>query len=288
MIDLHIHTTYSDGVKTVTEILKMAENKNLSMISITDHDTCDAYNELETIDVKKYFSKKIITGVELTTTYNNNRIELLAYEFNNHNKITSYIKNYLDIDYEQAVKNKRLNFINKIKLLGYRCDEEYINSIINDNYFEQKFYDNIVSNNPGFSEKFNINKKDFFRTEVCNPNSIFFIDYSNLRPKIHELVDLIHENGGLVFLAHPYLYKLNNLDQVIIDLKNNYNIDGIEVMHSSFNMDEVNHLINLAKEHNLCTSGGSDYHGEFRPEATVGLACNNTKSISSKIYNKNN
>ena len=79
MIDLHIHTNNSDGSDSVIEVLKKAEKLGLKTISITDHDTCRAYEELKNIDIKKYYSGNIIKGVELRCFYNRRIIELLGY-----------------------------------------------------------------------------------------------------------------------------------------------------------------------------------------------------------------
>ena len=65
MIDLHIHTTHSDGDYTVTQILQKAEDEKLDIISITDHNQISAYDELDTILIKNYFKGKIIVGTEL-------------------------------------------------------------------------------------------------------------------------------------------------------------------------------------------------------------------------------
>lgn len=70
MIDLHIHTNYSDGKCSLTEILKMAEVNQLEYISITDHDTTDAYFELETLNIENYYSGKIMNGIEIHFNYN--------------------------------------------------------------------------------------------------------------------------------------------------------------------------------------------------------------------------
>ena len=86
MIDLHIHTLYSDGDKTVEEILKMCEEKHIEYISITDHDTCKQYQE-EILKDNTIFSGKIIKGSELHAMFKNENIEILAYNIN-HN-ITS-------------------------------------------------------------------------------------------------------------------------------------------------------------------------------------------------------
>ena len=78
MIDLHMHTIYSDGDKTVEEVLKMCEEKKLEYISITDHDTCKQYED-EAIKNNKIFNGKIIKGTELHAVFQNRSIEILAY-----------------------------------------------------------------------------------------------------------------------------------------------------------------------------------------------------------------
>ena len=79
MIDLHLHTKHSDGTDSVKELLENVENANLDIISITDHDSVDAYFELEDDNLRKIFSGKIITGVEMKTHYNGIPIEVLGY-----------------------------------------------------------------------------------------------------------------------------------------------------------------------------------------------------------------
>lgn len=80
MVDLHTHTKYSDGTDDVIPYLQKAENVGLKCISITDHDTVEAYMELKNIDIKKYYTGKIITGCEIFTLIDGTTIELLGYD----------------------------------------------------------------------------------------------------------------------------------------------------------------------------------------------------------------
>ena len=95
MIDLHIHTTYSDGDKTVAEILKMCEEKKLEYISLTDHDTCKQYNDKALKD-NNIFSGKIIKGTELHAVFQKKNIEILAYDID-----TEVINNWCDKYYSE-------------------------------------------------------------------------------------------------------------------------------------------------------------------------------------------
>lgn len=81
MIDIHSHTTYSDGSFSVEKLLSEAEKLNLSLLSITDHNTVQAYYELQNPNIRDKFKGKIIPGVEITTTYKGETIEVLGYGF---------------------------------------------------------------------------------------------------------------------------------------------------------------------------------------------------------------
>ena len=113
MIDLHIHTTYSDGTDSLKEVLQKAENKNLSVISITDHNNCDAYFELENLNVSDYFTGRIIAGIELNTKAEGVPIEILGYniDYKKMNELAK--KTYLSPDKRNELEFERL--VNKCK-----------------------------------------------------------------------------------------------------------------------------------------------------------------------------
>jgi hypothetical protein len=91
MVDMHIHTTYSDGTKTVEEVLKRCEEKKLEYISITDHNTCKQYKD-EALN-KNIFTGKIVKGAEMNATLDNGkRIEFLAYNIKNSEIIEEWIE----------------------------------------------------------------------------------------------------------------------------------------------------------------------------------------------------
>lgn len=106
MIDLHIHTSYSDGTDSVKEILKKANQIHLETISITDHNTCKAYFEMEKFNVSEIYDGDVIVGCEFTTSYDNRLIEVLGYGFD-------YVKveEYLNKFYSEELVNERTNIL---------------------------------------------------------------------------------------------------------------------------------------------------------------------------------
>lgn len=97
MIDIHIHTLYSDGDKTVEEVLKMCEKRNLNYISITDHNTCKQYED-EALK-KNIYTGKIIKGVEMNATFKNKPIEILGYNIKEPQIIEKCLKNSSPMNY---------------------------------------------------------------------------------------------------------------------------------------------------------------------------------------------
>ena len=81
MIDLHVHSSNSDGYYTVKEILEMAQEKGINTISFCDHNVLGAYEELKNMDVEKYYDGKIITGIEFSFVYDNKVFHMLGYNF---------------------------------------------------------------------------------------------------------------------------------------------------------------------------------------------------------------
>jgi len=119
MIDLHIHTNNSDGTENVIEVLKRAEEQNLSYISITDHESVNGHYELREINIKDYYSGKVIPGVELKNYYKDRVIDILAYNLD----IDKSIIAFFDILYTRPRKNVSFSYIidKTLKLCYCKC-----------------------------------------------------------------------------------------------------------------------------------------------------------------------
>lgn len=96
MIDLHTHTIFSDGTWTLEEMLTNAEKANISILAITDHDTALPHIKLKDIDIKKFFSGRVIVGGEFNAIFKNTKIELLGYNFN-----PVQLQNWIDNTYNK-------------------------------------------------------------------------------------------------------------------------------------------------------------------------------------------
>ena len=284
MIDLHIHTKYSDGTKSLIEILKEAQSIPLDIISITDHDSVKAYFEIDSIDTYKYYKGKIIVGCEFNCLYDNIRIELICYNFD-YKQIDKYLSSFYAIRVVLARKKEELDiYIEKCKKHGIRTSKNL--KVDKKLMVIDILYDDIV--------KYEENKK-FFAPEVFNSKTIFYRkcvndkefilykDYYKDVPSALDISKLVKKSGGKVFLAHPYVYALEDHLKFINNIYKDGIIDGLECYHSNFTESQTNTLLEYAKKNNLLISGGTDYHGDKYPQIHLGRGYNNKLKISDEI-----
>lgn len=285
MIDIHMHTIYSDGDKTVEEVLKMCEERKLEYISITDHDTCKQYDD-EALKNNKIFSGKIIKGTELHAAFQNRNIEILAYNINP-SIINEWCEKYYSEDklkkQQEICQNRLFDICNKHGLI---YDKSKIRKPKKaSEYVERPIYEEIMTHKENhkilgeFTESFGI----FFRKGLANPESSYFMNHIEFRPKYKEVIDIIHKAGGKAFLAHPFEYKFEDTVGFINDLRKEEKLDGIECFHpSSADNDKKDILVEYARKNNLYISGGSDYHGSPKPDIEIGVGKGNL-NISKEI-----
>ena len=287
MIDLHIHSTYSDGTYNPIELLQKAEKLGLEIISITDHESIDAHIELSNVNVEEYYRGKVITGIELKTAYKSVPIEILGYGVN-----VEKIKKLMNIQQENKRKAqvKYLECLkNTGKKIGLKFDEN-VQMSAEDFWAGLTFLNSIerTEENREVIEKYNIGLSGdtFYRNCISNPNNIFYIDEEKdmLSPK--EIIEEIHNAGGIAFLAHSLIYAWGDLPrqlEVVEEFINEYDIDGIECYHSLFSTEGTEELLKLCDKYNLYKSGGSDYHGIDKPYIELGTGKENNLNISKDL-----
>lgn len=284
MIDLHTHTSHSDGTDSVEELLKNAENQNLEIISITDHDQVGAYYELESNpELRKLFSGKIIIGSELKTYFDEVPVEVLAYGID-YKKIRIH-----KIDNEKMQKEVLEKAKNIARSLGLKFDEENTYIDIKDPTKQWAAFSlgnellKHEENKEIISKIGEFTATSFFRVHQSNRESPFFIDETYASIDINETIKRIHEAGGLAFLAHGYEYPFKNSNEIIEKILSTTDIDGAECIYPTFSERQVADIINLCKKHNKFMSGGSDYHAKNKPHISLGTGINNNIKVEYQI-----
>lgn len=271
MYDLHMHTNRSDGSDTWQEILQKAEEAGLAGISITDHDHCRVYREIERPE--RYFSGVLIPGVELQAMQNGISLELLGYGIDTVKMDECINGLYLPAD------EINLALLTRLYAKCVAAGMEFAPGVVENYSRDIDFYATHYLHDE--MRKFPANRRFveddtswaheniFFRRYTANPESAFFVEQADLAPSAEQVIEAIHACGGRAFVPHIYQYDENSepLLQSLLKLP----IDGIECYYPTFTPAQTAFLLETCKKHGLKISGGSDYHGAFRPANRLGM-----------------
>lgn len=264
MIDLHTHTNHSDGTLTPIEILKRAQARNLTHLSITDHNNVDAYFAIG--NYQDHFTGKLINGIEMACFYRGREIEILGYDFDL-NKIKELLHGvYMTHDQVMTIKAKKIyNALikNNVRLSPDTKPENFDTA---KDYYPSKYFWQDITKYP--ENKQIITDQDawnnsvmWYRHYFANPHSPFFIGEDNFYPSVETVINIIKQSGGKTFIPHIFTYRDNALEY-LTGLTREFQIDGIECYYFKHTPEQIEYLLNFCKENNLLISAGSDFHGK--------------------------
>lgn len=270
MIDLHIHTTSSDGSDEPKDILIKAQQSSLKYISITDHDSIDAYKKLKEIKVNNYFKGEIIPGCEFAAVHNGKPVEILGYG------IDLETINLMGVISDEKFLERENEYLKKMMSVCKSLNLTYSNtlSIKGGKYFATQVMHSDLKKYPEnekyFTKEIWESVNAFYRICVNNEDSPFFLNQMENYPTVQEVASLIKTAGGKAFLAHLYGYFVKDYEEFLNSIVSLNALDGIECYHSLHSMDKTKYLLNYCNAHKLYVSGGSDYHGQIKPTVKIG------------------
>jgi len=257
-----MHTTCSDGSLTVPELLTLAERKGLEYISITDHNNTKAYKELAKPEIRRLFSGKIITGIEIGSLADGNLVEILGYGINP-DKMQSFLDNNPPARYDEYLPKAICHKCESLGLtLEAKCQclrPDALMQLIVDQH--QDFLKSINEPYP------NVNR--LYRAGLTNKHSKLYLGFKGMFESAQTVVQWVHQSGGKAFLAHPGKYGANAAE--ILEAVKNI-VDGIECFHYSASPKYRDELVQFCKDNGLLISGGSDFHGTPKPTVELGSA----------------
>ncbi len=257
-IDLHVHTTASDGSMSPREVVRYACEKDLKAIAITDHD--DVSGIADAVDEGKILGVEVIPGVELSVDHEGVFFHLLGYMIDWEN---SDLNNALyELRESRNIRNRKI--INKLNELGCSITyeevlEESVSGAVGRPHFAQ------VMLKSGFVNDY----YEAFNKYLRNGGPAYFGRDKISFPKASEL---IRNAGGLPVLAHPHslgIKERSKLSQFIDDLAK-YGLKGIEAHYSKHSKSQTSLYTFLAQERELIITGGTDFHGENKPGVDLG------------------
>lgn len=266
IIDLHSHTTASDGEYTPKQLIDKAIEKNISVLAITDHDTIDGLDEAIIYSENKKI--KIVPGIEFSAKVDIGKMHILGlyidYSKPDFKTITDELK--------KDRNNRNNNFIKMFNELGYDIKIDDVKKYVIGNVIAKPHFAQVLLEK-GYIKDIEEAYDKFFNVPPLNT-----IKRMTLSPK--KTIETIKKANGIAILAHPKTLKLDckNFDNKIKELVS-YGLDGIECYHSMHTSDEIKEYIDIAKKYNLIISKGSDYHGpKLSPDIKLGSGKDNNIS----------
>ena len=252
LIDLHLHTYYSDGTFTPEQVAKAAEEMKLAAISLTDHDTIEGCDRLAKACDERNI--EFIPGTELSVDIEGNEMHLLGYFLDTQNErlITE------TTNYQQNRTIRVHGLVDQLNELGIELDADDV-------------FDLAKCKAPGRPHVARALVKHGFCGSVDEAFSRFlrrgataWVPKTNV--DYREGIELIHQAGGLAVMAHP---GLNKIDHLIPDLVK-ADLDGLECWHTRHPKSTAKRYREMAERYGLIITGGSDCHGAGRGHPLIG------------------
>lgn len=265
MIDLHVHTTASDGQYTPTEIIQKAAEKNVNVIAITDHDTVAGLEEAKKAGLE--YGVTVVPGVELNINFPTGEFHLLGLGF-------THISEGLDLIIKNLVENRELRnklIIQKMQEAGVQITleellEDFPNTIIGRPHFAAELVKKkIVKTRQEAFDRYLAKGRPWYSERVG--------------ANLDEAIVAIKESGGIPVLAHPMsLYvSWGKLPDLLVDFYDR-GIQGLEAFHPGARVSECFRLEEVGKKIGYVITAGSDFHGEkIRADRRLGHTCGNRK-----------
>jgi 3',5'-nucleoside bisphosphate phosphatase len=258
-IDLHLHTTASDGVLSPSEMVRYAKSKGLQAIAITDHDTIGGLREAMAEGEKIGF--EIIPGIEISAEHSPGSMHLLGYFLDIENDLL--VEKLRELQRARAERNPKI--IEKLNGLGVRITYEEVVKASGGGQVGRPHFAEVLLEK-GYVRSFQEAFERFLRK-----GAPAYVDKFRFHPA--EALRFIQDAGGVAVLAHPNTLDLNGpakLDGLLLGLVRD-GLRGIEAYYPEHSVLQVVQYKALAERFGLVVTGGTDYHGIEGSELEIGV-----------------
>ena len=245
LVDLHLHTTASDGRLSPTELVQLVASQGLKQVAISDHDTTEGL--LEAFEAAREFPDlTIIPAIEISTDIPGDEVHMLGYFLNHEDpELQALLGRFRDGRLERGKA-----MVDKLATLGIHVDWERVKEIAGDGAVGRPHIA-LAMVEKGYCKE----PKDAF-PEYLGRNGLAYVERTKMSPD--QAVNLLVRFGAVPVLAHPAY--LADMEPAIALLKD-AGLMGMEVHYAQYDSETVNRLAELADEYDLIPCGGSDYHG---------------------------
>ncbi len=254
--DLHCHTTASDGSMTPVELIKRAKEVGLKGLSITDHDTVEAYHLA--IKAAKESGLSLGTGIELSSEFKGFPVHLLGYDFD----LSSRMIHQLCHRHQEQREERNRAILKKLEEIGFPITYEELTFTLRGRETIGRPHIAQLMLKKGYIKTF----KEAF-TQYLGENKRCYVRYTKGASfSIDEAMGVIRCSGGKLFIAHPQLLPKRLLKKGLLE----FSFDGLEGYYAR--IPDRGGWVAIAKTNGWLVSGGSDFHGSSKPINELG--CN--------------
>jgi predicted metal-dependent phosphoesterase TrpH len=270
LIDLHSHTTESDGSLTPLELIGEAVRAGVRVLSITDHDTFAGFDVAR--DPAALAGIELLCGIELSTRLDGQSVHLLDY-FPGASAPDEF-KNWV-LEMQASRRDRNVRLAARLRELGFDITVE-----------EAEARGRGMTGRPHFArimvEKGYVSGYRQAFDEYLDESACAYV--YRREPSLPEGIARIREAGGTASLAHPTRIHAN-LEQRLPDLCA-AGLDAIEAYHSDHTPEETAFLLALAARYGLVPTGGSDFHGIYKPEVQLGTGCGGNLNVPPEVVER--
>lgn len=248
-VDLHIHTTYSDGTLTPDQVISTAKNSGLSAIAFTDHDCVNALDNYHQTD-----GLEVIHGVELSAREYSKSVHVLGYFINHKNdELQSFLEK---LRKARIIRGEKM--VKKLNDYGLEISMKEVKEKVKGDIVGRPHIARVLL------EKGIINELSEAFSFYIGDNKPCYVPKPNI--PVRKAVRIIKNSGGIPVLAHPIYLGDDDLVFKFID----DGIEGLEVWYPSHRPEDVKRYLKIADDNNLAVTGGSDSHGDLKPYQNIG------------------
>lgn len=262
MIDLHVHSTYSDGSLTPGELVEKAVKAGLSAMALTDHDGMMGVGPF--LESCRAQGLRGIPGVEISVDYDGGTMHMLGYFMDHQNGGMNERLARL----RQGREERNGRILERLNRLGLALNWEEV----------ARYAKEDVVGRPHFAlamvAKGYVRKKDEAFERFLGKGKPAYVD--RFRFTVEQSIAMIREAGGVPVLAHPFTLNLGRRRlRLLLDDCARKGLQGLECYYSEHNPDQQRFCISVARDLNLAVTGGSDFHGAMNPDIRQGVGFGN-------------
>ncbi len=259
IVDLHVHSTESDGTFTPEGLVTEALRTHLAAFALTDHDTTGGIARAKAAAEGTCLT--VISGIELSCYNENHEVHMVGLFLDE--KDPTFQKNLKSIQDSRDERNKKM--IDRLReQAGFDISVEALRAYFPDSILTRAHIAHYLYEK-GFIQDLGVAFQKYI-----GDHCPYYVPREKMTPI--QAIELIHAAGGLAILAHPLLYHLSSarLKQLMTDLRT-HGLDGVEAVYSTYTAGEERQMKQLAAELSLAVSGGSDFHGANKPTIRLGV-----------------